>query len=244
MAAVRSRQRRRLLHAHRRRRHVVCRVLQTTTDPAVERSTEKVGAAGGSTVGGITSPRRRPKLARDSQRIPRSTAVIICRSTRSTDLVFGSAAQEAGTAILQVTISRDERTRSIGPRRTCRDGVLRSWSAGADTSQRVTVSRSSALIVNGAPIAQVSPGCLNHHVRILNTCSLDRHEVTLDRPHHDGNDPYAHRQPARGKHCHRVDSGDLTKRSRKSALGHSCLEPSRVKGEPRVQPSVLSCARR
>ncbi len=67
--------------------------------------------------------------------------------------------------------------------------------------------------VNGAPdSAGEAPGCSNHHVRILQqVLRVDRPEVALAGPEHDGYDVHAHLvDQARGKRLATdVASGDL-----------------------------------
>jgi hypothetical protein len=94
------------------------------------------------------------------------------------------------------------------------------------TSSRARSDRSTA-----HPIAQVKhPVALNRHVRILQqVLRVDRPEVTLAGPEHDGCDVHAHLvDQARGKHLATdVASGDLDHAVPREllGLGHGCLDP-------------------
>src|SRR5512145_1316978 len=101
-----------------------------------------------------------------------------------------------------------------------RSYALSFWSASRTRSDRSTAH----------PVAQVKhPVGLNHHVRILQqVLRVDRPEVALAGPEHDGYHVHAHLvDQARGKHLATdVASGDLDHAVTRKLLrlGHGCLD--------------------
>src|SRR5262245_46836297 len=99
------------------------------------------------------------------------------------------------------------------------------------------------------PIAHVEhPVALNHHVRVLQqVLRVDRPEVALAGPEHDGYDVHAHLvDQARGKHlATNVASGDLDHAVTRKLLrlGHGCLdavdEVKRRLGMPALGPAPV-----
>ena len=121
------------------------------------------------------------------------------------------------------TTPRTRRSRRTG-RRSCRRSPSTS-PRGPEPDRAGRGGRSTA-----HPIAQVKhPVALDHHVRILQqVLRVDRPEVALAGPEHDGYDVHAHLvDQARGKHLATdVAGGDLDDAVTRKLLrlGHGCLD--------------------